>query len=143
MNDMPYRYLTPPSAARGNAAERFFGRLMGLMVWALLATMGVVFALSLLVWLVVMVVVSLVASVFTGRPAAVTVLWRRYRDLTRGLARQQRHRRLVGHACWRAGRGLARSQAQHARRGHQRAFAPLIGVGQPPPAVGKPAVGQI
>lgn len=88
MNDMPYRYLTPPSAARGNAAERFFGRLMGLMVWALLATMGVVFALSLLVWLVVMVVVSLVASVFTGRPAAVTVLWRRYRDLTRGLARQ-------------------------------------------------------
>ena len=83
MNDMPYRYLTPPSAARGNAAERFFGRLMGLMVWALLATMGVVFALSLLVWLVVMVVVSLVASVFTGRPAAVTVLWRRYREMTR------------------------------------------------------------
>ena len=89
MNDMPYRYLNPPAAAPGNAAERFFGRLMGLMVWALLATMGVVFALSLLVWLVVMVVVSLVASVFTGRPAAVTVLWRRYRDLTRGLARQR------------------------------------------------------
>ena len=62
---------------------------MGLMVWALLATMGVVFALSLLVWLVVMVVVSLVASVFTGRPAAVTVLWRRYRDLTSSLARQR------------------------------------------------------
>ena len=89
MNDMPYRYLTPPAAAPGNVAERFFGRLMSLMVWALLATMGVVFALSLLVWLVVMVVVSLVASVFTGRPAAVTVLWRRYRDLTRGLARQR------------------------------------------------------
>ncbi len=88
MNDMPYRYLNPPAAAPGNAAERFFGRLMGLMVWALLATMGVVFALSLLLWLVVMVVVSLVASVFTGRPAAVTVLWRRYRELTRGLARQ-------------------------------------------------------
>ena len=89
MNDMPYRYLNPPAAAPGNAAERFFGRLMGLMVWALLATMGVVFALSLLVWLVVMVVVSLVASVFTGRPAAVTVLWRRYRDLTSSLARQR------------------------------------------------------
>ena len=89
MNDMPYRYLNPPSPAPGNVAERFFGRLMGLMVWALLATMGVVFALSLLVWLVVMVVVSLVASVFTGRPAAVTVLWRRYRDLTSGLARQR------------------------------------------------------
>ena len=89
MNDMPYRYLTPPAAASGNAAERFFGRLMGLLVWALLATMGVVFALSLLVWLVVMVVISLVASVFTGRPAAVTVLWRRYRDLTSSLARQR------------------------------------------------------
>ena len=88
MNDMPYRYLTPPAAAPGNAAERFFGRLMSLMVWTLLATMGVVFALSLLVWLAVMVVTSLIASVFTGRPAAVTVLWRRYRDMTRGLARQ-------------------------------------------------------
>ena len=44
MNDMPYRYLTPPAAAPGNVAERFFGRLMSLMVWALLATMGVVFA---------------------------------------------------------------------------------------------------
>ena len=53
MNDMPYRYLTPPAAAPGNAAERFFGRLMSLMVWTLLATMGVVFALSLLVWLAV------------------------------------------------------------------------------------------
>ena len=83
MNDMPYRYLTPPAAASGNAAERFFGRLMGLMVWALLATMGVVFALSLLVWLAVALVVSLLASLFTGRPAAVTVLWRRYRDMTR------------------------------------------------------------
>ncbi|WP_448252537.1 hypothetical protein [Ottowia oryzae] len=88
MNDMPYRYLTPPAAAPGNAAERFFGRLMSLMVWTLLATMGVVLALSLLVWLAVMVVTSLIASVFTGRPAAVTVLWRRYRDMTRGLARQ-------------------------------------------------------
>ena len=88
MNDMPYRYLNPPAAASGSAAERFVSRLMGLMVWALLATMGVAFALSLLVWLAVMVVVSLVASVFTGRPAAVTVLWRRYRDLTRGVARQ-------------------------------------------------------
>ena len=83
MNDMPYRYLTPPAAAPGNAAERFFGRLMSLMVWTLLATMGVVLALSLLVWLAVMVVTSLIASVFTGRPAAVTVLWRRYREMTR------------------------------------------------------------
>lgn len=89
MNDMPYHYLNPPAAAPGNVAERFFGRLMSLMVWALLATMGVVFALSLLVWLVVMVVISLIASVFTGRPAAVTVLWRRYRDLTSSLARQR------------------------------------------------------
>ena len=57
-------------------------RVLGLLVWVTLAAMGLVFALSLAVWLV-MVVVSLVASVFTGRPAAVTVLWRRYRELTR------------------------------------------------------------
>ena len=41
------------------------------------------FAASLAIWLVVMVVVSLISSLFTGRPAAVTVLWRRYREMTR------------------------------------------------------------
>ena len=50
---------------------------------AMLAMLGLVFAASLAIWLVVMVVVSLISSVFTGRPAAVTVLWRRYREMTR------------------------------------------------------------
>ena len=48
-----------------------------------LAALGAVFALSLLIWLAVALAVSLLASLFTGRPAAVTVLWRRYRDMTR------------------------------------------------------------
>ncbi len=57
--------------------------VFGLLVWVMLATIGLVFAASLLIWLVMMVVVSLISSVFTGRPAAVTVLWRRYREMTR------------------------------------------------------------
>ncbi|MDO5290690.1 MAG: hypothetical protein Q4F13_13820 [Pseudomonadota bacterium] len=58
-------------------------RLLGAMVWLLLATVGLVFALSLGIWLLVMLVVSLVRSVFTGRPAAVTLLWRQWREQTR------------------------------------------------------------
>lgn len=64
--------------------------VLGLMVWAMLAMLGLVFAASLAIWLAVMVVVSLVSSVFTGRPAAVTVLWRRYREMTRQRWPQQR-----------------------------------------------------
>lgn len=82
MNPMHLRYLsssapiTPPGM--GLAA-----RLLGVMVWATLAAMGLVFAVSLLIWMVVMALVSLVVSVFTGRPAALTLLWRRYREMTR------------------------------------------------------------
>jgi hypothetical protein len=87
MQNMPYRYLTPHPAAAPSASDRLIARLMGWLTWALLACIGLVFALSLLVWLVVMAVVSLVVSVFTGRPAGVTLLWRRYRDLSSQFAR--------------------------------------------------------
>lgn len=81
---MSYRQLPPPAGGpTGNPLERFVATLMRWMVWGTLALMALVFALSLLIWLVVMTVFSLVASVFTGRPAAVTVLWRRYREMTR------------------------------------------------------------
>ncbi len=82
MNGMSFRQL-PSSSSGGGAVERLVGALFGLLVWAMLALIGLVFAASLLIWLLVMVVVSLVSSLFTGRPAAVTVLWRRYRELTR------------------------------------------------------------
>ncbi|QTD43846.1 hypothetical protein [Ottowia testudinis] len=75
--------MPPPSASAANGLERLLVRLMGWLVWGTLALMGVVFALSLFIWLSVMVLVSLVASLVTGRPAAVTMLWRRYRDMTR------------------------------------------------------------
>ncbi len=78
---MSYRSLPPPNATF--AGGGWMARLLGALVWLTLAAMGAVFALSLLVWLAVMVVVSLVASVFTGKPAAVTLLWRRYREMTR------------------------------------------------------------
>ncbi|MFT3777437.1 MAG: hypothetical protein QM772_04010 [Ottowia sp.] len=71
----------PP--ASGGALDRFFARLLGGLVWAALALMGLVFLASLLVWLAVMVVASLVSSLFTGRPATVTLLWRRYREMAR------------------------------------------------------------
>ncbi|MCA0328263.1 MAG: hypothetical protein LCH89_22105, partial [Proteobacteria bacterium] len=81
---MSYRQLPPPAGGpTGNPLERFVATLMRWMVWGTLALMALVFALSLLIWLVVMTVFSLVASVFTGRPAAVTVLWRRWREMTR------------------------------------------------------------
>lgn len=63
--------------------ERIVAGIMGLMVWATLAFMGLIVAASLLIWLAVAIVFSLVSSLFTGRPATVTLLWRRYRDMTR------------------------------------------------------------
>lgn len=87
---MPFHQLPPSSSAAGGGLERIMGAVFGLLVWAMLAMLGLVFAASLLIWLVVMVVVSLVSSVFTGRPAAVTVLWRRYREMTRQRWPQQR-----------------------------------------------------
>ena len=82
MNGMSYRPLPPPSPAAGGV-EGFVARVLGALVWLTLAALGAVFALSLLIWLAVALAVSLLASLFTGRPAAVTVLWRRYRDMTR------------------------------------------------------------
>ena len=82
MNHMSFRQLPPPSSA-GGGLEGFVARVVGVLMWLMLAALGLVFALSLAVWLAVMLVVSLVRSVITGRPAAVTVLWRRYREMTR------------------------------------------------------------
>jgi len=82
MNGMSYRPLPPPQPV-ASGADGLVARVLGALVWLTLAAMGAVFAVSLLVWLAVMVVVSLVASVFTGKPAAVTLLWRRYREMTR------------------------------------------------------------
>lgn len=88
MNGMYFRQLPPPSAsATASPLDGLVARLLGAFVWLTLMALGAVFALSLLVWLAVMVVVSLVGSVFTGRPAAVTLLWRRYRDMTREMTR--------------------------------------------------------
>lgn len=83
MNGMSFRPLPPPSSAAGGFVERLLGTVLGLLGWAMLAMIGLVFAASLLIWLVVMIVVSLISSLVTGRPAAITVLWRRYRELTR------------------------------------------------------------
>ena len=80
---MSFHQLPSSSPAAGGGLGRVMSVVLGLLVWAMLAMLGLVFAASLAIWLVVMVVVSLVSSVFTGRPAAVTVLWRRYREMTR------------------------------------------------------------
>lgn len=88
MNGMYFRQLPPPSAsAAASPLDGLVARLLGAFIWLTLMALGAVFALSLLVWLAVMVIVSLVGSIFTGRPAAVTLLWRRYRDMTREMTR--------------------------------------------------------
>lgn len=84
MNPMSGRYLPPPSGSpAGSGLERLLARIVGWLTWAMLAMLGLVFLASLLVWLVVMVVYSLVSSWITGRPTTVTLLWQRYRDLAR------------------------------------------------------------
>jgi len=77
MTRMFFHSLPPPAPVSGGA-DGLLARVLGALVWLMLAALGAVFALSLLIWLVVMVVVSLVGSLFTGRPATVTLLWRRY-----------------------------------------------------------------
>lgn len=81
---MSQRYLSSSGSTGGaSVLERVLGRMVGLLAWAMLAAIGLVFMLSLAIWLVLMVAVSLISSVFTGRPAMVAVLWRRYRELAR------------------------------------------------------------
>lgn len=88
MTRMFFHSLPPPAPVSGGA-DGLLARVLGALVWLMLAALGAVFALSLLIWLVVMVVVSLVGSLFTGRPATVTLLWRRYRDMTREVTRSR------------------------------------------------------
>ena len=88
MTRMFFHSLPPPAPVSGGA-DGLLARVLGALVWLMLAALGAVFALSLLIWLVVMVVVSLVGSLFAGRPATVTLLWRRYRDMTREVTRSR------------------------------------------------------
>ena len=81
---MSYQSMPPPSASAANGLDRLFPRAMGRIKKDKNTQMELVFGLSLFVWLTALVLVSLVASVFTGRPAAVTMLWRRYRAMTQG-----------------------------------------------------------
>ena len=80
---MPFRALPPPPGASSSALERVLMRVLGWLRALVLLGIALVFVASLLIWLVAMVVFSLVASLFTGRPAAVTLLWQRYRAMAR------------------------------------------------------------
>lgn len=83
MTHTPYGYLPPPAASHANSLERLLGRVMGWLGWVVLMLLGLVFVVSLLFWLAVMVLYSLVAGWITGRPATVTLLWQRYRAMAR------------------------------------------------------------
>lgn len=83
MTHTPYGYLPPPAASHANPLERLLGRVMGWLGWVVLMMLGLVFVVSLLFWLAVMVLYSLVAGWITGRPATVTLLWQRYRAMAR------------------------------------------------------------
>jgi len=60
--------------------EHFLTRLLGALARAGLILIGVAFAFFLLLWLLLMLLVGLLASLFTGRAPAVTMLWRNYRQ---------------------------------------------------------------
>lgn len=60
-----------------------FGLVVGWLSFAMLVALGLVFIVSLMFWLIVMLVFSLVSSWITGRPATVTLLWQRYRAMAR------------------------------------------------------------
>lgn len=83
MTHTPYGYLSPPRPSRSNPIERLLGLIVGWLGWVVLMALGLVFVVSLLFWLLVMVVYSLVSGWVTGRPATVTVLWQRYRAMAR------------------------------------------------------------
>lgn len=83
MTQTPYGFLPSPASPSSNPVERLLARLLGWLGWVMLAALGLVFLASLLVWLLVMLAFSLVSSLFTGRPAAVTLLWQRYRAMAR------------------------------------------------------------
>ena len=83
MTHTPYGYLPPSAASHANPLERLLGRVMGWLGWVVLMMLGLVFVVSLLFWLAVMVLYSLVAGWITGRPATVTLLWQRYRAMAR------------------------------------------------------------
>ncbi|MDR0274873.1 MAG: hypothetical protein LBI48_05970 [Burkholderiaceae bacterium] len=61
--------------------ERFLIRAFGVLARAGLILIGLVFAFFLLIWLLLMLLAGLLASLFTGRAPAVTVLWRNYRQM--------------------------------------------------------------
>ena len=92
MTHTPYGFLPPPASSRTNPLERLLSRIVGWLGWAVLMALGLVFVVSLLFWLLVMVVYSLVSGWITGRPATVTLLWQRYR----AMARQHWPRRPAG-----------------------------------------------
>ena len=83
MTHTPYGYQPPSAASHANPLERLLGRVMGWLGWVVLMLLGLVFVVSLLFWLAVMVLYSLVAGWITGRPATVTLLWQRYRAMAR------------------------------------------------------------
>ncbi|MEZ5606379.1 MAG: hypothetical protein R3E52_04485 [Burkholderiaceae bacterium] len=92
MTHTPYGFLPPPASQRSNVLERLLATFVGWLGWAVLMALGLVFVVSLLFWLLVMVVYSLVSGWISGRPATVTVLWQRYR----AMARQHWPRRPAG-----------------------------------------------
>ena len=59
---MSFHQLPSSSPAAGGGLGRVMSVVLGLLVWAMLAMLGLVFAASLAIWLVVMVVVSLVSE---------------------------------------------------------------------------------
>ena len=83
MSSSPSGFLPPTASPRASPLERLLGVVAGWLGLAMLIALGLVFVVSLLFWLVLMLVYSLVSSWITGRPATVSLLWQRYRAMAR------------------------------------------------------------
>ena len=74
---MSYQSLPPPSAGAANGLDRLFARVMGWVVWGVLALMGLVFALSLLAAALILACIWAIRAGWarlTGRPVTPWVM---------------------------------------------------------------------
>lgn len=90
---MPRFAFRSPNPASTDPIERFIGRVLAWLSWAVLAGLGLLFLLALLAWLLVMALISLVSGWITGRPSTASQLWQVWRQTARqrwGQTRQTR-----------------------------------------------------
>ena len=84
MSDPRRPSLLPPSGYSAAPLGGILGLIVAWIGWMLVALVGLVFIVSVLIWLALLIAFSLIRGWITGRPSMVALLWRHYRDVMRG-----------------------------------------------------------